>query len=720
MNLTNNHLKTITQRTWVREVGVYVWFVILALIMMGPVVTHFSRYAYSGPGDNLPGIYDLWWRHYAITHGLPVVRNSLLFYPLGHEVGPIYPYTLFFLMAKGLLLLTNEVALFNTLALVYLIGSGLGMYGLVKFLSGHRVAAVVAGSVYMWAPSQLIEAWGHLSWGPMWIPLVFLALFYYSDNPSWKRAILVGVLLTFALVDNPYYGYFVALMLPLYVFVYIVYHAMASTLNWRLVIQSAKHTAIVGGVVLLWFSVVYMVSMRDTISLHQTVSSEAVGDREPIMIFIAGSAFPWDYVTPSLIHPFLGWMNDRVFAYTTGLDVLFPIERFEGIPDEWMSWQKGARAQNYLGLSNLVLAGIGLWTWRKAPHLRTGRDIGLLFCLAVLLVAPWVSGPPMLPVGSIIQAITRIDLPLLDYLAIVSPSYWLYDIAPIVRAYFRIGILAVQSVIVLGGFGLAALLNRTRTHWQAALIASIVLLVGIFEFLHYPPPLVDVSDVETHYAAILADNEDYVIVDGFESPSIYAPASLAQRHHQKPLLDFIWWQYIVQTEDIDTMPVLSGLNIRYVIIRKIHSGQLERHVSSGQLRLVDSTEDAEVYQVLADPAPVMVYAETHIRATRIWQSQSSWTWSSESRTIYYLIDAPADLCLQAEVVSHPASLPFSPAFIAQPEDAALETIYEDGELLIRLAALTDGLYAIDLVPLADNADRLELDNIHFSQCEQTP
>lgn len=737
MRPLRERLSTIAKVPVSREASVWFWFIFLALVTMGPVVTHFSQYLYGLGGDNVPGVYSMWWIRYALRHNVPLTRNFFRHYPLGISFATGLRPAPMSLTIYALLPFFNEVAAHNIVFLLYLTFSGLNMYWLVRYLSGHRLAAVVAGSVYMWAPAHLEEAWAHLSWSPMWIPLFFLALFAYSDQPSWKRAALAGVLLGFVLADNPYYGYLVALVSPLFACVYVLYHAISGTMNWRLVAQGARHVALVGAIALLWSAIVYFASLKPALAAAApTFTSQVSGGRQPIWMFMGG-AYPWDYLTPPRSHSLLGWINGHVFDYTTSLDVQFPVTHFEGIPAGWLSW--GGPAQNYLGLTNLALAVVGLWAWRKMTPLMAGRDIGLLFYLAVLLVVPWISGKPALPAGLIIQVMLQKDLPILDYLVFISPSYWLYDLFPLIRIYARMGILAVQGAIALGGFGLATLLRRTQKRWQYALLAGGVFMVGMFEYLTFPPKYVDVSGVDARYALVLADEQgEYALVDDFpisavenrslsitpQEVEIWIDSSLSssgdQRYYQRPLLDPIWWRYIAQADGFDATPVLSGLNVRYIVTPREGGGQLEGLVSSGHLRLVGTTTDSNVYAVQADPAPVMVYAQSNPLTAGIWQSQTAWTWSQQDMSLYILTDVQAELCLEAEAASQPPGLPFSPAFVGDAEQAGLSVTYEAGDLLVRLTLPTAGLYAISLTPTTDEVGSLLLDDIRFYECDRLP
>lgn len=733
----------------------WAWFVLLTMITMGPVITHFSRYQYGVGTDNLAGLYTTWWMRYASRHHLPLENLFFIHYPIGVGFEPPSRASLKGLLRYVLLPGLNEVAIFNVQAFLYLLLSGLCMYWLVRYLTNHRVAAAIAGSIYMWAPSRLNEMWLHIGLGGVhWIILYFLALINYAETLSWKRMAVAGLLLGLTAVNNPYLGLFAMEMSVIFFFVFAAYQLVVA--RRQLVLKMAGQAALLSSLVLGLAMAAYpsflMPTLFDRAYIREQIdlairnqysnSANYLSIRPPLHLYMY-SALPWDFIVPSYQHPVLGSLNDSVFEHMQTLDVQFEAPtRFQRIPAQWLAWTAGGRdaRQHYLGVLNVLLAVYGIWSWRKNGQLSRVRDIGTLFLLAMLLSAPWIAGPPQLPVGLILEQWLHITIPGADKLIIVAPSYWLYDLVPQFRFYSRMGMLAVISVVALSGIGLAAVLRRTRTRWQFVVIAAGALALGMFEYTTWPPRYVDASGVAARYEAIMADGGEFAIVDDFtlgevenhlresgqepdatrvqkwfESELRMSPH---QRYHRKPVLNPVWWQYILWSKDVPYARILSGLNVRYIVASRADNALLARLTSSGGINLVATTKEADVFAVEADPAPVMVYGSSYPKAAGTWQSQPAWTWTPQSDTLYLFTDVTAELCISAKVAPLSA-LPFEIALAGEPDDLRPDVTYEGATLLARLE-LSPGLHPLQFTPSLGQPQQIELEDLHLFECSTAP
>ena len=97
---------------------------------------------------------------------------------------------------------------------------------------------------------------------------------------------------------------------------------------------------------------------------------------------------------------------------------------------------------------------------------------------------------------------------------IYMPSFFMYKILPMFRAYCRFGIVVMLAVAVLAGYGLKFILERFKT--QKAKIAITCLFAGLvlFEFWNWPPyKVIDVSKVPPVYYWLKEQPGDFVIAE---------------------------------------------------------------------------------------------------------------------------------------------------------------------------------------------------------------
>ncbi|MEZ5287914.1 MAG: hypothetical protein R2712_24575 [Vicinamibacterales bacterium] len=113
------------------------------------------------------------------------------------------------------LLTHNPYATHNIAALLSFVIAGTGAYYLVRYLTGSRGAAAVAGVLYAFCPFtfartahiQLLHTGG--------IPFCLLAFHRLVDKVTVSRAVVLGVLLWLQALACAYYGIFAGLMVGL-------------------------------------------------------------------------------------------------------------------------------------------------------------------------------------------------------------------------------------------------------------------------------------------------------------------------------------------------------------------------------------------------------------------------------------------------------------------------------------------------------------------------
>ena len=284
----------------------------------------------------------------------------------------------------------------------------------------------------------------------------------------------------------------------------------------------------------------------------------------------------------------------------------------------------------YLGWTSLILAFIAFKGWRRlrkigtvpfgdSPYLREDFYIGFFLLLAI---TSWLFSQP--PWWNIFG------------LKLYMPSFLMYKILPIIRAYCRFGILVMLAIAVLAGFGLMFFLERLRA--QKTKIAISVLFFGLllFEFWNFPPfRVIDVSAVPEVYYWLKEQLGDFAVA---EYPLDTNGADLMymfyQTKHEKKIINGTvpgtYANNVARSIDklsaANTPGALKWMGVKYLLIHEdgyLSSGLIEdkeelekipnnlsfkfvrRFLSQGcpqdDIMCIKKTGPIDVYEVIASP-----------------------------------------------------------------------------------------------------------------------
>lgn len=119
----------------------------------------------------------------------------------------------------------SPVLIYNTLLLAGFIGSGLGMFVLVKHLTGATGPALVSAAAFTMAPYRLEHIMHlELQWA-MWVPLTWWALHRTVEEQSQRFGALAGFLFALQALSCVYYSAFLGATLLVVVPVLLVVNA---------------------------------------------------------------------------------------------------------------------------------------------------------------------------------------------------------------------------------------------------------------------------------------------------------------------------------------------------------------------------------------------------------------------------------------------------------------------------------------------------------------
>jgi len=435
-------------------------FLILTLLMTYPLSLRLTT-SLPDKQDPLLNVWILTWEAHQLVRAPWQVFNANIFYPFRNTLA--YSETLFSTSGLGFPFMvapSTRILGFNLMFLATFVLSAFGTYLLVFALTRQRLAGVVAGLIFAFAPYRF----GHLSQiqllSAQWFPFVILSLDRLLRRPARQpshrasvRSVLPFVVFFVAqCLASFYYAFQVALVVGLYVLFFLVAHrhSLNRVALGNLVLAAALSTALV-----LPLSLPYLAVQNELDAGWSLESNETF------------SASLQAYVYTAESNPLYG---SRVsdLAYTYGPccppDTLFP------------------------GLMAIFLALAGLVGGRKAGQVQRASLRKGFFAL-LLLVAFVLSLGPTLHV----RAGQAIALPF------SLPYAWLYRAVPIFRAMrapVRFANLVMLALAVLAGWGAAYLLGRLPSRTRALVTAGLAGAI-LLEFAALPVGAIAIPTPDT-------------------------------------------------------------------------------------------------------------------------------------------------------------------------------------------------------------------------------
>lgn len=600
-------------------------FIFLAIIflMTYPLCLNVSDQVpgFFSSDESLAPLWHSWFNNYAFRHNLSVKYTDLLAYPFGIEFYKNTPiFYVYFIITYILGVFTNPALTYNLQILSNFLLNALCVYFLVFYLSNNRLCALFSGLVFAFCPYAFMRSWQHIGETYLWpIPLVLLAAISLKAVPS-KRNKVFYVLALILVTLNGNAIYYVPVILAIflaYLFLnYVRYKVFRK--DMALYIKNLILLSIIAAVILL--VQMHTVIFNTLISKNTTASAQNIYHR-PFEDLFMQSAKPLSYFLPSALHPVFGKFT----------------EHFVGSQLYGASFTEHTL---YIGWVPLILAFVAFRKWRKG---RKSQDAALIqkdkfyftenfyICFFfILAISAWFfSQPPWWQFGK---------------LRIYMPSFFMYNILPMFRAYCRFGIVLMFAVAVLAGFGLKFFLERFKS--GKIKIAVFLLCCGLvlFEFWNWPPyKVIDISRVPEVYYWLKAQPENIVIA---EYPmDVVGPNDFYKfyqtKHEKKIINGTIPGTYphkvaksINRLSAPETAATLRWLGVKCVLVHKddylktgliddqedlvaIHRNPGLKFIKSfpaqecpnPKIRCMQKTGQVDVYEVLAQPKPPNIKEE---------------------------------------------------------------------------------------------------------------
>ena len=208
-------------------------FFILAIVFTRPMITKGSNHAYKDPYDPTFQAWTLAWDVHALTHNPFNLFNANIFFPNRYTLAYSDHQLVTAVMAIPLMAVTqNPIQTANYMLIFNLFLCEVGAYLLVMHLTQSRLAGVVAGIAFAFAPPRLAHM-GHLQLSAAaFIPLCLLFLHRYSEEGRPRDAALSGLFLVLETLSTWYYGMILAFAIFVFLIVRFIMRRKAFTLKW--------------------------------------------------------------------------------------------------------------------------------------------------------------------------------------------------------------------------------------------------------------------------------------------------------------------------------------------------------------------------------------------------------------------------------------------------------------------------------------------------------
>jgi hypothetical protein len=451
-----------------RHLAALLLFTALTGVVAFPVVDIMMRGGVPGwEGDNVYYVHSMWWWKHSLfdLQTSPFVDKES-FYPVGRENGRSELTVANTIPAIPITWLFGPVTAYNVMILVSFVTTGFFTYLWVYHLTGRRDAGLLAGTIAAFMPMRFAHLPGHLpQMTTQWIALSLYTFERFFDRRTAARALAFGAAVALAVLGCWYYGYALAIVLP----VYVVLRSWRSPV-WRERAWWLGFGAAAGVAIVLTGPFLYqMFRLREEAGLTKTL-----GEMDSWALNL------YDMFIPNLLHPLFGDAASR----------WFPVQR--------AGWVEKGVTLGY------VAAGLALAGW--LAFRRQQRIVGVLlgtwlvsFLIALGPTVHWGDKQIRVPAT---PGIARMASKALsgtggdtrqvresfanDGVPIPLPSLFMYKFVPLtksMRVMARFAIWTAFMTAALAGFGLIAMTGWAERRWGPAARGAIpVLLTALVVF----------------------------------------------------------------------------------------------------------------------------------------------------------------------------------------------------------------------------------------------
>lgn len=543
-----------------KHIQIIVVLIALIAVMTFPLILAMTTNipAFFSSDEPYACLWESWRINSAFFKHLPIRHTFLIAHPFVYDVyGSGYISYFWFAWFYLLSVFTTPVLTYNIQIIFNFLLAGLFTYLLIFYLTKSRIVAFLGSVVFAFCPYQLVRTWQHLSLTyNQWIPFSLLGAIILKENPSRRNLIFFSITILTLLSFDYTIMFLTALVLTAWIIYVLFYNWRQKFFSARILNKDLKYfkKIITAGILVVFILLPqFFPIIKNRFYFSGTTQASAHnGYRRPFGDLFRQSAKLLSYFLPATTHPFLGKFTEN-----------FVGTKFYG--------ESVTEHTLYLGWTPLVLAFVAARRWRKTRKQpsaiscqsseRDKENFYIGFFIFLAIVAWLFSQPPWWKIGA---------------LKIYMPSFFMYKILPMYRAYCRFGIVVMLAVAVLAGFGLKFVLERFKSQKVKIALAALFCVLVLFEFWNYPPfKVIDVSKVPEVYYWLKRQPGDFAIAEyplDADSPSeLY---KFFQTAHEKKIINGTipgtYPNKVAQTirklSKPDTTGVLKWMGVKYAVV----------------------------------------------------------------------------------------------------------------------------------------------------------
>ncbi len=524
------------------------YFTILTGWITWPLVNHLRSAVVGWPGDNLYYVWLIGWFQKALftLHINPFIvpfHN----YPDGWPLAYTETTLANILVALPFSLLGGATFGYNITNLLSYILSGWFVYLWSDALFHNKMAAVLAGTIFAFAPYRLAHAMGHLPlMGTQWLVLFFFGLTMVLNKRiwEWKAVLSTGIGLGMMSLSSMYYLY-MGVMVSAMVFIGFMVFINRQVLFERLFWKKVAAVGIIALPLLAAALIPYLLLADQGAANHRTIESVDLWSASITDFLLPSpSHFLWgNWVTEHINRPL--WVEQYIYLGVIPIlmmvAAIFPVKRIERERKQQIGWFV------FIMLSSIILAMGTTLHWLGEP---------VLVSLPEFLKKSYVLSQGLIPL----------------------PNYFLFKYLPFyngMRSWSRYGVYVILFGAILAGIGFARISTKMqhRMLQVSALILSI-LLIGVDYRINVPLAFTQPRPVDLWLKSAPASGS----VAQFPIMQSASPESvLGSLTHDKPLFGMFYGAYFPKEFEallpaLDAFPaeecirILQQRKVSYVIV----------------------------------------------------------------------------------------------------------------------------------------------------------
>lgn len=410
-------------------------FLFAACLFTRPLISQGAGSTYKDPYDPTFQAWTLSWDLHQLARNPGGLFDANIFFPNDLTLAySDFQLTNAFLSLPFQLLTGNPVQAANLTLILNFFLSAVGAYLLTARLTRSRMAGVVAGLAFSFAPARLAHM-GHLQLsGAAWIPLCLLFLHRYCESRRPYDAALCALFLVVQTLATWYYGIILTVAILVFLAVRLAMGRRQFTLKWTATLLACFLAA---GLLILPFAWPYLKLNRSDPSFERTI--------EEVHLFSA---------------------DVRDFAIAPEENLLWG--RLTADLRETTTTRGGPTERSlFPGLLPLVLGVFGAFLLVRKGR-GEERFYGVFYAVLALFAALLCLGGALYFFGH------RLDVPMpYDALFRFFPGF------RVMRVPARFVVLISLSFAVLSGFAVREILKRARARKTAAAVVVAVALAAL-------------------------------------------------------------------------------------------------------------------------------------------------------------------------------------------------------------------------------------------------